>query len=78
MQPRSSRRPQFRLTSRAITENNDTGPSLKVTAGISEIMTTSGAGSQTPTLFLFLRGVIVVRVGDTVEWATLTSPMHTP
>jgi plastocyanin len=67
-----------RLTSRAMTENNDAGPFLKVTAGISEITTTSGAGSQTPTLFLFLRGVIVVRVGDTVEWTSLDqSDPHT-
>src|SRR5262249_29023847 len=53
-------------------------PFLKVTAGISEITTTSGAGSQTPTLFLFLRGIVVVRVGDTVEWTNLDqSDAHT-
>jgi plastocyanin len=60
-----------RLTSRAMTENNDGGTLVKVVAGLSEITTTSGAGSQTPSLFLFLREVIVVRVGDTVEWTTL-------
>jgi plastocyanin len=60
-----------RLTSRAMTENNDNGPFVKVAAGLSEITTTSGAGPQTPTLFLFLRGTVVVRVGDTVEWTIL-------
>jgi plastocyanin len=67
-----------RLTSRALMENNDGGPFVKVAAGVSEITTTSGAGSQTPTLFLFLRDVIVIRVGDTVEWTSLDqSDPHT-
>jgi plastocyanin len=39
-----------------------------VTAGISEILTTTGAGSQTVSLVRFLQPVIVVRVGDTVQW----------
>src|SRR5262249_43647367 len=53
-------------------------PFVKVAAGLSEITTTSGAGSQTPTLFLFLRGLVVVRVGDTVEWTNLDqSDAHT-
>ena len=34
-------------------------------------MTTTGAGSQTASLMRFVRGVIVVRVGDTVEWTSL-------
>jgi plastocyanin len=39
-----------------------------VTAGVSAIVTTTGAGSQTVSLARFLQPVIVVRVGDTVEW----------
>lgn len=66
------------LTIRGILEDNYGGPAVKVTAGIGEIMTTSGAGSQTAALFRFLRDVIVVRVGDTVEWTNLDpSTPHT-
>jgi plastocyanin len=66
------------LTSQAMIENNDGGPFVKVAAGISTIRTKSGAGSQTPTLFLFLRKVIVIRIGDTVEWTSLDqSDPHT-
>jgi plastocyanin len=42
-----------------------------VAAGIGEIVTPSGAGSQTASLMRFVRGTIVVRVGDTVEWTSL-------
>ena len=42
-----------------------------VAAGIGEIVTTTGAGSQTASLMRFLRGTIFVRVGDTVEWTML-------
>ena len=42
-----------------------------VAAGVGEIVTTSGAGSQTASLMRFLQGTIVVRVGDTVEWTSL-------
>ena len=56
------------LISRGVSQNSDGGPAVKVTAGVGEILTTSGAGSQTAALFRFLRDVIVVRVGDTVEW----------
>ncbi|HYT31746.1 MAG TPA: plastocyanin/azurin family copper-binding protein [Thermoanaerobaculia bacterium] len=42
-----------------------------VAAGIGEIVTTTGAGSQTASLMRFLRDTIVVRVGDTVEWTML-------
>jgi plastocyanin len=42
-----------------------------VAAGVGEIMTTTGAGSQTASLMRFLRNTIVVRVGDTVEWTNL-------
>ena len=43
----------------------------RVAAGIGEIVTTTGAGSQTASLMRFLRHTIVVRVGDTVEWTSL-------
>ena len=42
-----------------------------VAAGIGEIVTTTGAGSQTASLMRFGRGTIVVGVGDTVEWTSL-------
>jgi plastocyanin len=66
------------LTGRGLSEDNDGGPAVKVTAGVGQIVTTSGAGSQTAALFRFLRDVIVVRVGDTVEWTNLDpSTPHT-
>lgn len=67
-----------RLVSRGIAENNDGGSAVKVTAGVGEIATTTGAGSQTVSLNRFLRDVVVIRVGDTVEWTNLdpTTP-HT-
>jgi plastocyanin len=67
-----------RLTSRGLAEDNDGGPAVKVTAGVGAIVTTSGGGSQTTALMRFLRDVIVVRVGDTVEWTNLDpSTPHT-
>ncbi len=42
-----------------------------VAAGVGEIVTMTGAGSQTASLMRFGRGLIVVRVGDTVEWTSL-------
>ncbi len=67
-----------RLTKRGIAEDNDGGPAAKVTAGVGDIVTTSGGGSQTAALFRFLRDTIVVRVGDTVEWTNLDpSTPHT-
>jgi plastocyanin len=49
-----------------------------VTAGIGAILTTSGAGGQQLSLVRFLQPVIVVRVGDTVEWTNHdTSEPHT-
>jgi plastocyanin len=56
-----------RLTSRGTTEDNDHGPAVKVTAGVGEAMT-NGAGWETAFLARFLRGLVVIRVGDTVEW----------
>jgi plastocyanin len=48
--------------------DGDVGHLATVTAGIGEILTTTGAGSQTVSLPRFLQPVMVVRVGDTVEW----------
>ena len=52
-------------------DNGDEGPSSDVAAGIGEIVTTTGAGSQTASLMRFQRRTIVVQVGDTVEWTSL-------
>ena len=43
----------------------------EVTAGIGEIVATTGGGSQTVSVMRFLRDKMVVRVGDTVEWTNL-------
>ncbi len=51
--------------------DEDRTQSSDVAAGIGEIVTTTGAGSQTASLMRFVRGTIVVRVGDTVEWTSL-------
>ena len=47
------------------------GESGQVAAGVGIVLTTSGAGSSTASLMRFLPGLIVVRVGDTVEWTSL-------
>ncbi|HLJ14351.1 MAG TPA: plastocyanin/azurin family copper-binding protein [Bryobacteraceae bacterium] len=47
------------------------GDDQAVAVGIGEIVTTTGVGSQTASLMRFLRGTIVVRVGDTVEFTSL-------
>jgi plastocyanin len=49
-------------------ETWDEGGVAGVTAGMGAILTMTGAGTQTLSLNRFLRGVVVVRVGDTVEW----------
>jgi plastocyanin len=49
-------------------ETGDDSQAATVTAGIGGILTTSGAGAQQLSLVRFLQPVIVVRVGDTVEW----------
>lgn len=68
----------FNLTSRGLAEDRDGGPAVKVTAGVGKIVTTSGAGSQTVSLNRFLLPVVVVRVGDSVEWTNLDpSTPHT-
>ena len=42
-----------------------------VAVGIGEVVTTTGAGSQTVSLMRFVRQMIIVQVGDTVEWTSL-------
>ena len=42
-----------------------------VTAGIGEIVAPSGGGTSTVSVMRFLRGQIVVHVGQTVEWTNL-------
>ena len=60
-----------RLAGRGDSGDADEVRGGKVTAGIGEIVTTTGAGSQTVSVVRFLQGTIVVRVGDTVEWTNL-------
>jgi plastocyanin len=50
----------------------------EVTAGISEIVATTGGGAQASVVLRFLPGRMVVHVGDTVEWTNLGSTVgHT-
>jgi len=49
-------------------ENDDNTHSTTVAAGVGAVVTTTGAGPQSLSLVRFLQPVIVVRVGDTVEW----------
>ena len=65
-----------RLTSRGTTEDNDRGPAVKVTAGVGEAVT-NGAGWETLMHARFLRGVVVIGVGDTVEWTNFDFMAHT-
>ena len=65
-----------RLRSRRTPGDEDGAQSGDVAAGIGAIVTTTGAGSQTASLMRFLRDTIVVRVGDTVEWANLDASIN--
>jgi len=60
-----------RLEGRGTPGEQDGALSSDVAAGIGEIVTTTGGGSQTASLMRFQRDTIVVRVGDTVEWTSL-------
>jgi plastocyanin len=60
-----------RLQGRRTPQDESRTQSSAVAAGIGEIVTMTGAGSQTASLMRFVRGTIVVRVGDTVEWTSL-------
>jgi len=44
------------------------GAMSAVTAGISEVVSTTGGGSHSVTVMRFMHETIVVHVGDTVEW----------
>ena len=60
-----------RLEGRRTPDDEDRVQSSVVTAGIGEIVSATGGGSQSASLMRFLRETIVVRVGDTVEWTSL-------
>ncbi len=60
-----------RLDGRGTPGGLDRAQGSDVAAGIGEIVTTTGGGSQTASLMRFLRDTIVVQVGDTVEWTSL-------
>ena len=55
----------------AVTPTEEAGETDRVAAGSGQVVTTTGGGSQTASLMRFLRRVIVIRVGDTVEWTSL-------
>jgi plastocyanin len=58
------------LAVQSVSRNADGGPNA-VAAGLGEVATTTGAGSQTASLMRFARQTIVVHVGDTVVWTSL-------
>jgi plastocyanin len=60
-----------RLQGRGTPGDNGGAQSNDVAVGIGEVVATTGAGLQTASLMRFVRGTIVVRVGDTVEWTSL-------
>jgi plastocyanin len=60
-----------RLEGRGTPGDNGGAQSNDVAVGIGEVVATTGAGLQTASLMRFVRGTIVVRVGDTVEWTSL-------
>lgn len=47
-----------------------------VAVGLGEIVTTTGAGSQTASLMHFVPDTIVVHAGDTVEWRSLDASIN--
>lgn len=58
----------LRLRGSADSESDDEPHAATVVVGVGAVVTTTGAGSQNVTLNRFLRDVVVVNVGDTVEW----------
>jgi plastocyanin len=56
------------LESGGVAGRQGRGHSNSVAAGVGQIVTATGVGSQTASLMRFLGGTIVVNVGDTVEW----------
>lgn len=67
-----------RLEGRGTPAEEDRALSGAVAAGLSQILTTTGAGAQTAVLMRFVPDTIVAHVGDTVEWTSLDqSANHT-
>lgn len=60
-----------RLQGRGAPADEDRSGSPAVAAGIGQIITTTGAGSDTAALMRFAPDTIAVHVGDTVEWMSL-------
>jgi plastocyanin len=60
-----------RMEGRGTPQQEDQAGSYGVAAGIGEIVTTTGAGSHTAALMRFVPDMIVVHVGDAVEWTSL-------
>jgi len=55
----------------AMVNRRENARSNDVASGIGEVITMTGAGSQTVSLMRFVRETIAVRVGDTVVWTSL-------
>jgi plastocyanin len=66
-----SERDQLLSNASRLRGSAEQGESGAVAAGVGIVLTTSGAGSSTASLMRFLPGLILVRVGDTVEWTSL-------
>jgi plastocyanin len=60
-----------RMQVRSFAAAEDRLQTADLAVGAGEVVTTTGAGSQTISLMRFFRQTIVVRVGDTVEWTSL-------
>jgi len=54
-----------------LASRNEDAQGKDVAAGIGEVVTMTGAGSQTASLMRFVKRTIAVHVGDTVEWTSL-------
>ena len=66
-----SEQAQLLADASGMADRNQNAQGDVVAAGIGEIVTMTGAGSQTASLMRFVKRTIVVRVGDTVEWTSL-------
>ena len=61
----------FRTEAKPFPADDKRVEGVEIAAGTGEVITTTGAGSQTISLMRFLKRTVVVRVGDTVEWTSL-------
>jgi plastocyanin len=66
-----SEQSQLLADASGMADRNKNAQGDDVAVGIGEVVTMTGAGSQTASLMHFVKGTIVVRVGDTVEWTSL-------